>query len=344
MPEYAFMAMTQHGASEVDELTGLEGRRVDVLLNRPGGVTASLPVSHPTARRELLTPGNTELKVYREGVPIETAFVCTQANPKTQPVPRLDLGWQGISSLLDDALVYGQTSAFSSTTLPWTWINTYQTRTSGSRSFTAGTTTGTATSQSRTIETDDTITNAINSLAERQNGFDWRLSPSRGLDLWYPQRGSDRGLELVWGENVLSFNFAEPAGPGVLASDARVRGGISNAMQTASRAATRTVYGRREVSIVAAGEIDVSGAYLAQIAARTVAERAAPPIIPNVVLDSSHSSVAWGEWWLGDTVTFYAKIGEYMTIAEEYRIVGIHIVLDAENNERISLDLNLVDV
>lgn len=341
MAAWAFIPQVRNGAAH-GELTQLADRRLSFRLNRACSISASLSVNHATARREWITPGVSELKVYRDGVALETVFACHAAALDARgDAPRLDIAWGGIFSYLQDALVYGQVAAYSSATLPWTWINTFQARAGAASAITQGNTTGTATTQSRTMQQDESLAESIIALAEYQSGFDFRINTNRQVDLWYPRRGSTTALVLEWGVNVRHFAYEEDAGPGTIVSDSRVRGGMDDgAVEAGSNATSQLTYGRREAAIIAAGEIDVTGAYLATIATNVVSERGAPLIIPSVRLDATHPSVAWGSYWLGDIITFRAQIAGFVDIDATYRIVGIQVDLDENDNETITLDLN----
>jgi hypothetical protein len=63
-------------------------------------------------------------------------------------------------------------------------------------------------------------------------------------------------------------------------------------------------------------------------------------VIPQVQLVRNHSSVTFGTYWLGDTIQFQARLGSMVDIDAAYRIVGIHIDLDENDNETVKLDLN----
>ena len=52
--------------------------------------------------------------------------------------------------------------------------------------------------------------------------------------------------------------------------------------------------------------------------------------------------MAWGSYWLGDTIRFRAAVGSYTTIDSTYRIVAIHVEIDENDNESVTLDLNKV--
>lgn len=343
MPDYRPVMQLRNGAA-LGELTQAESLSWDFLLNRAPQVTCSVPVSHETATSEWLTPGTTEMVLRRDGEALPAVFALTGRSVTVDSdAPSVDLTFQGIESYLQDALVYAQVAAYSGTTLPWTWINTFQGRTGAGYGIVQGTTTGAATSQTRTIEQDESVLEAIIALAESQGGFDFAINASRELDLWYAQRGSSNGLILEWGTNVVGFTYEENAGPGDIITDVRVTAGAGGTAQTATNSTAQTTYGRREASVVATGEaLDVSTTYMSTQAAQIVAERAQPLIIPEVTIDPTHPACEWGTYWLGDTVNFRAQLGNLITVNDDYRIVGIHGSVDENGTESITLDLNPV--
>lgn len=309
--------------------------------------SATIYVSDPHARRDSLgglTPGVHELVVYRDGAAVETAFALTAARVSASTdTMQISLEWQGIASYLKDALVYSQTSEYSSATLPWTWINTFQGRSGGSYGFTSGTVTGTAPSRTKTMQSDASLFDSINELASSGAGFSWRISPTRAYEEWHPTRGADNGIVLEYGVNVESFTYAENAGPGEIVSDVRVYGPPGTDDVSASDSTARTTYGRREASATFFADFADSGITSTQLQAHAdaiIVDRVAPILIPQITLVRSHQSIPWGSYWIGDTVTFRASVGEYTTINQQYRIVQIDVALDDNDNETITLGVN----
>lgn len=343
MADYRPVMQLRNGAA-LGELTQAESLSWAFALNRAPQVTCSIPVSHETATAEWLTPGTTEMKLWRDGSVLPAVFALTGRSISVgDDAPMVELTFQGIESYMQDALVYWQVAAYSGTTLPWTWTNTWQARAGAAYGITQGTTTGSATTQTRTIEQDESLLEAIITLAETQGGFDFAINASRELELWYPQRGASNDLILEWGTNVIGFEYEENAGPGDIITDARVTPGAGGTAQTATDATAQATYGRREASVVATGEaLDVSTTYLTTQAEQAVAERAQPLIVPEVTIDPTHSSVQWGSYWLGDTVNFRAELGDLLSVNDDYRIVQIRGSRDDNGVETITLDLNPV--
>lgn len=348
MAQWQFVTQARAGAAIADQ-TGLRDRKLSFQLNRPCLVSASIRANDGKARRDStggLKPGVHELMVYRDGAPQETVFQLTQAQVDVSASEaRVAFEWQGISSYLQDALVYPQATPYSSTTLPWTWINTFQSRTGGSYGITSGTTTGTPPTRSKTITQEANLLDTIQQLSESGDGFDYRVNTSRGWDEWHTSRGADNGLVLEYGVNVNSFSWTEGTGPGEITNAIFVIGPPGTTVVTATDSTSRTTYGRREAAASFFADFEdstVTNGQLQAHADKIIAERPYPKIIPQLRLVIGHQSIEWGAYWLGDTVTFRARVGDYDTINAQYRIVQIDVDLDDNDNETVTLGLNEV--
>lgn len=342
---YQLVAQRRNGAALVD-LIDATNRRFSFYLNRPSEFSCELSVNSDQARQDYLTPGVMELIPYRDGVALETVFALTAANVTAdENEHRIALEYQGIASYLSDALVLARAAAYTGTAIPWSWINTFQSRTGGSYGIVQGTTIGTAASRSRTIESDASILDEIIGLSETGNGFDFAIDATRGYNEWHTQRGKDNGVVLEYGVNVRSFSYEESTAPGEIVSDVRAYGPPnSGGARVAADTNARTLYGRREASLQYMSESENATVTSGQVQkfADAALDRSSPLIIPQVQLVGSHSSIEFGSYWLGDTVGFRARLGNYVSIDAEYRIVGIHLELDDNDNENVTLDLNPV--
>lgn len=340
------LVMQQRNGTELVDLVNATNRRFSFYLNRPSEFSCELSMVAPEATRDNIEPGTKELIAYRNGVPLETVFALTNASVNaTENEQRLSLEFQGIACYLADALVYARTNAYSGTTVPWSWINTFQTRTDGSYGITQGTQTGTPASRSRIIEQDGSILDEIINLSETGNGFDFAIDTGRAYNEWHTTRGSDNNIVLQYGVNIRTFSYEESTAPGEIVTDVRAYGpGNSGGPRTASDSTARTTYGRREASLTYMNESEDATVTSGQLQnfANASLDRSSPLIIPQVQLATGHPSVEFGTYWLGDTVGFQARIANYLSIDADYRIVGIHIELDENNNENITLDLNPV--
>jgi hypothetical protein len=250
--QWQFITQARNG-SQIADITGLRDRRLLFQLGQPGMVSASLRVNDPRARRDNtggLQTGVHELKVLRNGEPLETVFQLAKTDVTGDAdTTTLAFEWHGIASYLQDALVYPQATAYSSTTLPWTWINTFQSRTGGSYGITQGTVTGTPPTRQKTITQETSLFEAIHDLSNSGAAFDWSINPSRQYVEWHSQRGSDNGIVLEPGVNVAEWAYTENTGPGEIVTDVLVNGPPGSQQTTASDATARTTYGRREAAL-----------------------------------------------------------------------------------------------
>lgn len=342
---YQLILQQRNGPALVD-LINANNRRFSFYLNRPSEFSCDLSLNAPESTGEYIEPGTRELIAYRDGVPLETVFALTNATVTADAnEQRINLDFRGIACYLSDGLIVGRKSAHTGTAIPWSWINTFQSRAGGSYGITQGTQAGAPPSRSRIVEHDAAILDEIITLSETGAGFDFSIDPTRSYTEWHPQRGSDNGLVLQYGVNVRGFSYDESTAPGELVTDVRAYGPADSGMpRVAANTTARTRYGRREVSVQYVSEFESATVTNGQLQnfANAALNRSTPLIIPQIELVSSHPSIVFGSYWLGDTVVFKARIANYVNIDSDYRIVGIHLELDENDNETVKLDLNSV--
>jgi len=344
--QWQFITQARNGAQIADQ-TGLRDRRLLFQLNQPPILSAKLRVNDPRAKRDSsggLAPGVHEMKVYRDGEAVESVYQLVRVGESgTADTITLDLEWRGIASYLQDALVYPQAAAYSSTTLPWTWINTFQSRTGGSYGITQGAVTGTPPNRQISIQQEAGLFDSINSLSSSGDGFDWAINASRQYVEWHSARGADNGIVLEPGVNVTEWSFDENTGPGEIVTDLLVNGPPGSQQVAASDSTARTLYGRREAAATFFADFEPTSVTNGQLQAHAdaaMADYIAPVIIPQIRLVKNHPSIPWGSYWLGDIVTFRVRVGAYDWINAPYRIVQIDVSLDDNNNETIALGVN----
>ena len=338
------LVMQIRNGTELVDLVNATNRRFSFYLNRPSEFSCELSMIAPEASRDNIEPGTRELIAYRNGQPLETVFALTAANVSAdENEQRVGLEFQGIACYLADALVYARSSAYTGTSVPWSWINTFQSRTGGSYGLTQGSTVGTAPSRSRIIEQDGTILDEIINLSETGAGFDFNIDTARQYNEWHTTRGADNDLVLQYGVNVRSFQYDESTAPGELVTDVRAYGPPnSGPPRVATDTTARDTYGRREASVTYMSESENATVTSGQLQnfANSSLDRSSPLVIPQVRLATAHPSLQFGSYWLGDTIGFQARIADYVNIDADYRIIGIHIELDENDNETVTLDLN----
>lgn len=351
--DWTFQAQTRATTSvpsgALASLTDLYDRGIDVFLNQPGNVVGKMDLESPQARRDWLTPGVHELLVLRDegdgNEAVETVFQLATAHldPDEEGSGTLELGWLGILSYLSDVTIgpgYGVTGAQDA--VAWNVISTIQAKTNADYGITNGTHTASQPSKTLQVQDEQDGKTAISNLSERENGFDFRINASRQFDTWYPFRGSDRTLTnvLTHGSNCRVLRIPEDASPGAIVNWVKVKGG-DGASATAQATDSQVTYGRREAIISYSDQIG-SVTVLQAFANSIVANRADPTAVPEVQLDTFHSSYSFGDIWLGDTVRLQATlgVGPYREIDDQFRVVAVHIDLNDEGDEYVSLELN----
>lgn len=338
--------MQIRNGAEIAVMPNATNRRFSFYLNRPSEFTCEISLAAPEATRDNLTPGTRELIAYRNGAALETVFALTRVDVKADATEqRLELGFEGIATYLADALVLAKSNAYTGTTLAWDWIETFQARTGANYGFAEGIYTGTPPTRTRVIEQDASVLDEIIALSESGDGFDFNVGVDRAWNEWHTSRGNDLGVVLEYGVNVQSFDYEESTAAGEIVTDVRAYGPPnSGPPRVAADATARTLYGRREASVQFMSESEnatVTSGQLQKFADASL-DRSSPLVIPQVQLVKNHPSIEWDSYWLGDTVTFRAKLASYAEIDQPYRIIGIHVDVDENDNESITLDLNTI--
>lgn len=347
MSDYSVVITNPTTFQPIIGLSDARDVRYSLYLNRPAEMSCTLPMRSDQAQRDYVQPGTREILIYRNGVAVETVFalnrVSVVANAEDEV---LEISAQGILSYLSDALVYGSSKARSGTGIGWGLISTYQARSGALSSISQGSTIGSAPSRTKIVEQDASVLDTIIELSETGDGFDFNIDTERRYNEWHTQRGSDRGIVLEYGTSVAEFTYDESAEPGEIVSDVRVFGTSSSGPpRTAFSLASRSAYGRREASLSYYSENESAVATNAQVQAfanSAVVSRSAPVIVPAMRVVPNHPSVSMDSIELGDTVTVRARLQNYAAIDALYRIIAIHVELDENFNESLTLDLNPV--
>lgn len=341
MADWKFVSHERNG-DQAGELTDLQGVSMSFFLNRPATIAAQLRIESTYASPTYIAPGRTEIKAYRDTFLLQEAFRISSLEVSSDAASTtVGVQGDGLMSYLQDLLAY-KAANYSSTaqsTIAWNWINTAQTRAGGSYGITRGEIPASDPTKSVAIEEDTELLEAIVNLSERDDGFDFAVDAARRFNVYYPQRGRTTDVVFDSSVNVVNWQVAEDAGPGSVVTDARIRGGPGSSVQSASDTAARTTYGRREASIQYSGVID-DNTVLSSYASRVVDDRSEPLLVPTLTLDADHPSIPWGSYWIGDTVQVRLRAGSLVNLDRSYRIVALHVRLDAADNEEIQVELN----
>lgn len=188
----------------------------------------------------------------------------------------------------------------------------------------------------RTYVLGDSIGELIQQLSEVIDGFDWDIVPvdstTMALNIFYPQRGSNKGVVLEYGGLIRAYR--REVDPGNYANSIRVTGDSSVLSATG---VTRVV---SDVATRPEGRWD--GVFGTDIQTSTALnERADWQILDAQVVPVSYSLTfkpnAWkgpDHVWLGDTVEVVINSGR-LSVDTSYRVYEMAITLDEDGNETV---------
>jgi hypothetical protein len=180
----------------------------EVGFNGPTGIRWTTPMYHPQATLAAMQAGLHEVWVKRNGVVI-AAGPLWEIYPSTDS-KALTCSAMSLEDYLDVRLIrdvdYVTTDQVN---IAWNMISTSQGYTGGALGFTSGTL-GTGITRSISFLTYDGkyILEAIQDFAELDDGFDWWINPAtRAFNAIYPRPAVDRGLHLVFPQQISSYAF-----------------------------------------------------------------------------------------------------------------------------------------
>lgn len=329
--------------TRIGEVRGLSNRRYSILLNRPGSASAMVTPDTVSDVFRTLTPGVSRLQIFDDGESVETSFVLGSLEVSGGPTGiEYNAEWPGRMSLLDDALVLAGTSysAQAQSTIVADFITTYQARAGALADILNGNAPTTDPTKSVTYEEDTSLLEAIINLSERDDGFDFAVTPRGGLQCFYPTKGTDLSADvrLAYGREIKEFSYRIDTTPGNIVSDVTVYGGEGSSA-TATDADSQAVYGRREAAIQYS-DVITQTAPLQEYADKIIADRAFPRIIPTITIDEEFSTRIRRSITVGDTINL--DLGNFTgdRFRGDYRIVAKHVDIDDNDTAVVSFELN----
>lgn len=251
---------------------------------------------------------------------------------------------------LDYRSVLNRERLYSTSTLTWTatdqaeiaWqlLQQTQTRTGGNLGISKGGGNPTGISRDRTYEVGDSIGERIQELSEVIDGFDWDISPKSSsalaLDVWSPQRGSDRGVVLEYGGLVSK-----------LRRDVTVSE-YGNALRytgktDASPALTAQELEAADIGTAPQGRWDLVFGDDGLVTQAALNDRAAWQLAQSQVIRPTYSlTLRRGSWdgpdhiWVGDTVRLIIKSGR-LDVDTSLRVYEIGVTLGESADETVEI-------
>lgn len=174
------------------------------------------------------------------------------------------------------------------------------------------------------------VAEVIDRIAQRDDGYEWDISPQLSLDRWYPQRGTDNGFVADYGGTVAKFSMS----PGEFGNVAVVTGGQgTTAVVSAHPSLTGDQRGRWTVaqgfpSVTLQSTVDAKAAWLASQSV-TIESKLALELTP-------------GRWagptdlWIGDTAHVRINSGR-LAINAPFRVLELQAVCGDDGTETITV-------
>lgn len=285
-----------------------------------------------------------DLWVYRNGTALFRGRIGPSSDAGDSTSLTTGFSAAGYRTLLQRRYLYeGDTLAYTSTdqaAIAWGLLTSTQSKAAGDLGIAQGLGAVTGVVRDRTqYNPGQSIGEAINQLAAVGNGFDWDITPRTGtsvmrLDVFYPQRGTDRQRVLDFPGNIASYG--RQVDPGSFANAVRGTGvdGLA-AVRAEEPAIASDLAGRWDAQL---GDTNI-------VLASTLALRTAQELTDRQVVYPSWSVVlqpgGWGgpdDIWLGDPVTLSVHQGR-LNVVESIRVMEIALALDDSDNETVTLTL-----
>jgi hypothetical protein len=328
LPRYQFVAVRPSGAG-VAELTEARARRVSFALDDAATATFTIPGRHPQAA--LVDELETDLVVARNGSAIFLGRVNASDDQIGADAHDVTFSAVDYRGMLDRRMIWpGSRKAFTATDqglIVKALVD--DTQRLGTLRLTFGNM-ATGVLRDRTYDDGQTIGELIGNLGRCIGGFEWDVSPTRQLRIFYPQRGNPVPWVLEYGANVTDVRRTVQSSD--FANAIRYSGADTIAATT--RTVAPGIEGRFERQF---GDPDIKLApTLAQNADAKIVETST--IVPSYDVTLLPGAYDLARAWLGDTVRLLVRSGR-LDVDTSYRITGVDVELDDEGVETVGLTL-----
>lgn len=246
MASWRIGAYTWNDASTKREIRAASTRKLTLRLRAPSTLSFSIPGDHPQAAmiQELVTDvtlmdGATGVFWGRCFQAVDTAGDSRFTTNFTfmdyrQVLTRRELRQADtVMGALPETVYRGDQGALVAALL-----GAAQARTNGNYGISAGVGGTTGIVRDIILRVGDSIGDTIQDVSELSSGFDWDVSPSKLLNVYYPNRGLNNGVGLEYGKTVQGFTRTKSSN--AFANDELVTGGsgTSPAAYTSATVAT----------------------------------------------------------------------------------------------------------
>ena len=334
MADCRFILSAPAGAGQIGELSSATARKVDYVLDGPATATFTLPGDHPDAK--LVSELACDLVVLRDNVPIFRGRVGSSGDTLTADVHTATFSAVDYRGMLDRRILWAEsTLSFRQVDqglIAWQMIADSQAQPGGNLGITGGSGLSTGVPRDRDYAAGQKVGEAVTQLGEVINGFDWEIDANLAFNVYYPARGRQTGIDLVFGSQISG------------ATRTVVSSGYANAIRYSGSAQTTAV----EVADSSFGPIGRLEAQVADtnlLLQQSVADAAAAELDNSDQLTAGYHLDLFDGWWtpaqlwIGDSAALHIKTGRLDVEGDVMRVVGLSVAYDDAGGEAVSVDL-----
>lgn len=232
-------AFTWNDPTTKSELRAASSRLFTWKLLEPSTLTFSIPGDHPQALfiQELVT----DVMVSLNGVDIELLRCWNGSDNCQESGYAVNFNFDDYRAVLQrrkilssDPLSYSGEQAF----IAWSLIVAVQGRTNGDYGITRGVGTSTGVTVSNVLVEGQFAGKEIDSMAKRDNGFEWNIGPDLKFNVFYPNRGANNGEAIEYKKSIA--NFTRTKNPSSFANDVLCTGSNTTTPSNATSAGIGT--------------------------------------------------------------------------------------------------------
>lgn len=328
--QWILMRPASAGGAAIGELTEARSRRLDFALDDDGKAAWSLPGRHP--QTALIDELEADVVVARNGLALFRGRISASDDTLSPNVHTTTFSATDYRGMLARRGVWpGSTASFAQVDQAAIAARLIDdTQTLGPLGITT-TVAATGIKRDRTYDVGSTIGQLIASLGRAINGFEWDISPTLALRIWYPARGVSTPVFVAeYGRNVTDVRRTVASGDFANAIRFSGKEGVASAIRTIAPGPE----GRWERQL---GNPDLT-------TAAAINEQADGAIALASAITPSYSlTLAPGAWspstvWLGDVIRILVRSGR-LDVDTTTRVVGVSIDIGENGEESVSLQL-----
>lgn len=328
--QFVLVQPASAGGASVAELTEARSRRLDFALDDDAKCGWTLPGRHP--QTALVDEMETDVLVARDGIALFRGRINASDDSISPNVHTCTFSAVDYRGMLARRIIWpGSTTAFAATDQ----ANIAARLISDSQALgTLGistTVTPTGILRDRTYDVGSTIGDLIASLGRAINGFEWDISPTLALRIFYPARGSSSvAFVAEYGRNVSDVRRTVASGD--FANSIRFSG--KEGVASVTRTITPGPEGRWERQ---AGNPDLTTAAAIGEQADGALARSST-ITPNYSVTLMPGTWSPGKVWLGDVIRLLVRSGR-LDVDTTTRVVGVSFDIGEDGEEQVTLQL-----